>query len=322
MFIDSGRINTVYTLLKRTGVREMLSDKHSQLACIIFTLTMLLSIPGIAQDDKPVNNEEDTELDLFDGDAERTKEGWPRFYISAGVTVLDADGGFSVKLPDGTDYDIINFDRAGLDERDSSYWLALNWRSANSRWGAWFGSWDYDVTGIRKWEDQVEIPGEDPIPAGAVVSSTFNAKWYILEATYSFYRSETVDTGVGFGLHTVDFDTTVVAEVQVGEETGKVVSNRITTLAPLPNLLVYLHWKFAPRWSLVSRYGYFSLDYKDYSGRMSNAHAMVNFHISPRWTVAGGYQFVNLDLQEDATDYINDYGVDFSGPLAYLRFTF
>ena len=55
---------------------------------------------------------------------------------------------------------------------------------------------------------------------------------------------------------------------------------------------------------------------------MSNAHAMVNFHISPRWTVAGGYQFVNLDLQEDTTDYINDYGVDFSGPLAYLRFTF
>lgn len=289
---------------------------------IVGLATLLLSVSGIAQnvDSGPAADAE--ELDLFDSDEERTSDGWPRFYISAGATVLDADGGFSVKLPDGTVYDIIDFDRVGLDERDSSYWFALNWRSANSRWGAWFSSWDYDVTGLREWQEDVEIPGEDPIPAGASVSSTFNAKWYILEATYSFYRSDAVDTGIGFGLHTVDLETTVVGKLQVGEETGKVVSNRIATLAPLPNLLLYVHWKFAPRWSLVSRYGYFSLDYKDYSGQMSNAHAMINFHISPRWTLAGGYQFVNLDLQEDTTDYINDYDVNFAGPMAYLRFAF
>ena len=244
------------------------------------------------------------------------------FYIAAGGTLLDADGGFSVKLPDGTEYDIVNFDRAGLDERDSSYWLSLNWRSEHSRWGAWFGSWEYDVTGIREWEDEVHIPGEDPIPAGARVSSTFDAQWYILEATYSFYRSDTIDTGIGFGFHTVDLETTIVAEVQAGEEIGKVVSNRLATLAPLPNLLLYLHWKFAPRWNLVSRVGYFGLDYKAYSGQMTNAHAMVNYHISPRWTLGAGYQFVDLDLEVDKTDYIQDYEFDFAGPMAYLRFAF
>ena len=34
----------------------------------------------------------------------------------------------------------------------------------------------------------------------------------------------------------------------------------LDTLAPLPNLLAYLHWKFTPRWNFVGRVGYFSLD--------------------------------------------------------------
>ena len=301
----------------------MFTNMYRQIALIMVALAMLLlTVPGIAQDDDSAAAEDETKLDLFDSDEERTADGWPRFYMAAGGTRLDADGRFSVKLPDGRSFNIINFDRAGLKETDSSYWLALNWRSANNRWGVWFGSWQYDVTGSRIWEEEIEIPQKETIPAGANVTSTFDAKWYILEATYSFYRSNTIDTGIGFGLHTVDFDTTVIAKVQVGEDTGKIISERLTTLAPLPNLMLYVHWKFAPRWDLVGRVGYFGLDYKDYSGEMTNAHGMVNFHLTPRWTLGAGYQFVDLDLQVDKTNYIQDYNIDFSGPITYLRFAF
>ena len=89
-----------------------------------------------------------------------------QFYATFGVTYLGADGSFSARLPDGKEVTIINFDLAGLDERDSSYWLTLNWRSASSRWGAWFGSWQYDVTGSRVWEDSLPIGGTE-IPVGA-----------------------------------------------------------------------------------------------------------------------------------------------------------
>lgn len=296
---------------------------YMQVASIMVAIAMLmLTIPGMAQDDNPANTDDNTELDLFDADDERTEDGWSRLYISAGGTRLDADGRFSVVLPNGANYNIINFDRAGLDETDTSYWLAMNWRSKNSRWGAWFGSWEYDVTGTREWEDDINIPGKNPVPAGASVTSSFDAKWYILEATYSFYRSETVDTGIGFGIHTVDLDTTVLATIQVGDESATVVSNRLATLAPLPNLMAYLYWNFTPRWSLVGRFGYFSLDYKSYSGKMTNAHGMINFDISRRWTLGMGYQFVDLDLQAEKTNYIQDYEIEFSGPMTFLRFSF
>ena len=64
-------------------------------------------------------------LDLFDEDVEETRKGWPQLHVSAGIMYLDADGRFSARLPDGNDLPIIDFDRIGLDESDSSYWLSL-----------------------------------------------------------------------------------------------------------------------------------------------------------------------------------------------------
>ena len=267
------------------------------------------------------STDEVSNLDLFDDDAELTEKGWPQFYMAAGFMYLDADGSFSARQPDGNIITIIDFDRAGLKETDSSYWLSLNWRSARSHWGAWFGSWRYDVVGSREWQDSL-LTGDAEIPAGASVTSDFDATWYILEVTYSFYRSESVDTGIGFGFHMVDLDTTMTARVQIGEREVELVSKGLDTFAPLPNVLVYLHWKFAPRWNFVGRVGYFGLDYGDYSGQMTNLHAMVNYQLSPRWALGFGYQFVNLDLDVEKKDFTHVYDIDFAGPMAFARFSF
>ena len=261
-------------------------------------------------------------LDLFDEDVEETRKGWPQLHVSAGIMYMDADGTYAVRLPEGDNVTILDFDRVGLDESDSSYWLSVNWRSANSRWGAWFGSWRYDVNGTNIWEDSLELPNGGEIPVGASVTSDFDAQWYILEATYSFYRSETIDTGIGFGIHAVDLDTTITARVQIGEQETEVISGNLDTLAPLPNVLAYLSWKFTPRWMLIARLGYFTLDYDKYSGDMTNANVMVNYSISPRWALGAAYQFVDLDLDVDETDYVQVYDIDFSGPMIFARFRF
>jgi hypothetical protein len=260
-------------------------------------------------------------LDLFDENTESTKDGWIQFYVLAGFMYLDGDGKYSACLPNGQEITIIDFDRAGLKDTDSSYWLTLNWRSANSHWGAWFGSWRFDTKGTRMWEDSLTV-GDKEIPVGATVTSDFDAKWYILEGTYSFYRSESVDAGIGFGFHMVDIDTTITAEIELGEQEGTVVSSRLDALAPLPNVLAYVHWKFAPRWNLIARYGYFGLDYDKYSGRMANAHAMVNYQVSQRWELGFGYQFVDLNLDIEKKDYTQVYDFEFSGPMGFAKFRF
>ena len=112
-------------------------------------MLMLLALPLMAQNDDAESTDE--VLDLFDEDEERTKKGWIQFYASLGIMSLDADGRLSARPPNGNNTTIIDFDRAGLKETDNSYWLSLNWRSANSHWGAWFGSWEYDVGVTNQW---------------------------------------------------------------------------------------------------------------------------------------------------------------------------
>ena len=283
---------------------------------------LLLSAPGLAQ----TVDEEVTDpvpgLDFFDEDVESTRQGWSQLHISAGIMYMDADGSFSARLPDGDSVTIFDFDRAGLQETDSSYWLSVNWRSARSRWGMWFGSWRYDVIGSRVWDDSLKLPEGGEIPVGASVISDFDAQWFILEATYSFYRSETVDTGIGFGVHSVDLDTSLTATIRVGDRETEVVSGSLDTLAPLPNVLAYVSWKFKPKWMLIARLGYFTLDYDKYSGDMTNANAMVSYSISPRWALGASYHFVDLDLDVEKTDYTEVYDINFAGPMVFARFRF
>ncbi len=285
-------------------------------------ILMFCTSTVIAENEQAETADSVSGLDLFDEDVEETRKGWSQLHVAAGIMYLDADGSFSARLPDGNDVPIFDFDRAGLEESDTSYWLSLNWRSANSRWGAWFGSWRYDVNGTNIWEDSLELPDAGEIPVGASVTSDFDAQWYIVEATYSFYRSETIDTGIGFGIHAVDLDTTITARVQTGDQETELITASLDTLAPLPNVLGYFSWKFTPRWMLISRLGYFTLDYDKYSGDMTNAHVMVNYSISPRWALGAAYQFVDLDLDVDETDYVQVYDIDFSGPMIFARFRF
>ncbi|NOR20437.1 MAG: hypothetical protein GQ538_10175 [Xanthomonadales bacterium] len=271
----------------------------------------------MAQTDSGASVEEQADdLDMFDEDTERTKKGWLQFYTSFGITYLDADGSFVAGLPNGKEVTVIDFDRAGLDETDYSYWLTFNWRSAKSRWGAWFGSWEYDAIGSRQWGGGFEIP------VGASISTSFDAKWYIVEGTYSFVRTESLDAGIGFGFHMVDLDTTINTRIQIGDQEVSNISRQLDTLAPLPNVLAYLHWKFTANWHLVSRVGYFSLDYNQYSGEMTNAHALLNYELSPRWALGFGYQFVDLDLDVEKDKYVQIYDMNFSGPMAFVRFHF
>ena len=285
-------------------------------------MLMFFAYPVLAQDEEDDSTDPVPGLDLFDEDVERTRKGWPQLYVAAGIMYLDADGIYSIRLPDGNDVTIVDFDRAGLKDHDYSYWFAVNWRSPGSRWGAWFGSWRYDVSGSSIWQDNLELPDGNEIPAGADVTSDFDAKWYILEATYSFYRSETVDSGIGFGVHSVDLDTTITARVEIGDRETVVVSENLDVLAPLPNVLAYISWKLADKWMLNARVGYFTLDYDKYSGDMVNAHVMLNYTLSPRWALGMGYQFVDLDLEVDKTDHIQVYDIEFDGPMAYARFRF
>ncbi len=289
---------------------------------VVLALGLLLAVPGLAQDSGDAGETQPEPVDLFDDDVELDEDGWPTLYIGLGITYLDADGVFAARVPGQTPVTIIDFDRAGLDETDASYWVSMNWRSSTTRWGAWFASWRYDVTGGYLWEEDLELPGRPTVPASAFVNSEFDTTWYILEATYSIWQTERVDAGIGLGLHTVDVATTLEARVDIGEAGAEVVQASLSTLAPLPNVMAYVHWRFHQRWNLLGRLGWFGLDYDEYSGGMTNAHLTLTYDLTPRVGLGAAWHFVELDLDIEKSNYTQVYDIDFEGPMAFLRFNF
>ena len=282
---------------------------------------VMCSFPAAAEQANGPSTD-DGALDLFDDDVETKETGWPLFSIAFGAAWLDADGVLGARPPSSPPITIIDFDRVGLDESDRSHWLTMTWRSRTSRWGAWFGNWRYDVSGSRSWDREWPFDGGQSVPVGAAVESSFDANWYIAEATYSFVQNNTIDMGIGFGFHIVDLSTDLRVRVSVGEGEVEVVNGDLDTLAPLPNILGYLHWNIHPRWEAIARMGWFGLSYDIYDGQMTNAHVMINFSISDRFTLGAGYQFVSLDLDIERKRYTEIYDIDFYGPMAFARIWF
>lgn len=303
--------------------RENVS-RHRASNLLLVTLASLAVIalhPAAALADVDAASGE-SEVDLFDDDVERNPGGWSRFQFSVGMTRMDADGVYNLGLPDRPPLTLINFDRVGLKETDSSHWISVTWRSARSRWGLWFANWRYDVTGSRLWQDEWRLPNEQTIPVGAEVRSDFDADWYVAEATYSLVQTSKLDAGIGLGIHSVDLDTSLTAEVELGDGRAEVVHVNLDTLAPLPNVLAFLYWKPSSRWDFVARYGWFGLDVSKYSGRMTNSHLIVSYALGDRTSLGVGYQYVHLDVDVDEDRYTQIYDVDFDGPLALFRFRF
>lgn len=289
---------------------------------ILLSLLITLSAPLAQAQGNSEEADSEESLDLFDGDVEETRNGWPQLSVSLGYMALSADGQFDVALPNGDRVRIIDLDRLGVDDEDGTYWATVNWRSRTSRWGAWFGAWNFSGAGFRTWEDALEIGDDLIVPVGAAVATEISTDWYILEATYSFIRNETWDVGLGFGFHVVDIETTLAAGARIGNYERSEVLTKLDALAPLPNILGYAYSQFADRWHLTVRYGWFGLSYNEYDGQMTNLHALLRYDLSKRWSLEAGYQFVKLDVDVEKPRYTGIFDMDFNGPMAVVRFNF
>jgi hypothetical protein len=276
----------------------------------------------LAQAQDQEDDSQDDRLALFDDDVELAQGGWPRFKLTVGAVRLDGDGTYRLRGPNGNKVTLVDFERVGIRDSDSSHFLSLTWRSETSRWGAWFANWRFENGGTRAWNQDFDFGSSTVIPVGASVTTTFDADWYIAEVSYSLVRTKTVDAGIGVGVHTVNLETELVARIDVGDQSREIVQADLDTLAPLPNVLGYVYWRLAPKWSFAGRMGWFGLDYDKYDGQMVNAFGSLNYDLNERWGLALGYQLVKLDVNVEDEPFSDIYDMDFSGPMLLLRINF
>lgn len=242
------------------------------------------------------------------------------FSVSAGAAWFHVDAKMSKWTEGEEEEEVIDLDRLGVDNTDTSPYLTFDWR-VSPRWVLAADYFRLDVSGGRRVDFDFEF-GDLVVPIGAAVDSVLKLDFYVFSAAYSFQRSERAEFGFGLGVHGVDLTYELYADTRIGDATVILGEEDDNFLAPLPNLYIHGSYAFTPE--LVARIesGWLSLTYDDYDGDLLTLHGQLAYWWTDRFAIGAGYSFIDLDVVRDRGTRREHYDIYMNGPRAFVTYTF
>ncbi|NGP54289.1 hypothetical protein [Thioalkalivibrio sp. XN8] len=224
------------------------------------------------------------------------------------------------KWTEGERIDYINLARLGVPESDTDLWARLSTR-IGTRWQLGFDYFTIDVAGGRAVDFEFEF-GDLAVPVGASTEAALDADFYVVSMNYSFYRSHRAEFGAGLGVHGVDLEYDLFAEVRAGSMVRTLGEEQDDFLAPLPNAAIYAAYAFTPKLLGQLKGGWISLSYDEYDGELLALHAQLAYLLTGRVSVGLGYSMFDLDVTRDRGTLREYYDFDLQGPRVFLAVGF
>ena len=180
----------------------------------------------------------------------------------------------------------------------------------------------YAARGSRQLEAEVNF--KDRIyDVGALLETEYKTKTLAARLTYDYYQTPRSSLGVGFGLHSVQMQSSLSGDARI--EGIPIASPRITTdklLAPLPNFILTGRHAFDDRLLLRMSAGWLSFNIKDYKGRILLAELELDYRITKSTSVAFAYQFNDIDVNHFGRFFESNYNMVQDGPLFMIKWAF
>ncbi len=136
-----------------------------------------------------------------------------------------------------------------------------------------------------------------------------------LTYTYSLFRSERFEAGVGLGLHIIETS----AE---GSEPGTLNREKDSEAGIFPTIAVNGAYRISKRWAITARGQSFSAHPEGFDGSLSDYHADVQYRWRKNFAVGIGYTSIQIDLDVVDADQPFLFQMDTSGPELFFRAAF
>lgn len=268
---------------------------------LIFTCFLLWTSALLAQEEKP-------------------KQPWKNFNVSLGASLIANDskvrlGGEGIGVEIDAE-EVLNLESSTTSARIDGFWRFTHKRRHRLDF-TWFSN---NRSGEGVLDQELNIGDLPPIPVGAKVETTFNFDLYRVGYSYSFFKDERMDLGVGGGLYVlpVEFSLKATGIVDDGSGTAILVDESIkeTFAAPLPVISLRADFAITPRWSLRNRADFFYLEIGDYAGAIVDTRMAVEYQ--PFKHVGFGLAWDNFRLAAEAKDDNTDIpGATFKGTFKF-----
>jgi hypothetical protein len=146
--------------------------------------------------------------------------------------------------------------------------------------------------------------GDTVYPVNVEVTAENSTSVYELAYEYSFLRRENYEVTASAGLHVVDFGFSISGTGTVNGQTGQASTETAAVTAPLPVFGLRGLWQIAPKWYLDAQAQYFTLEYDNIDGEITDLRVGVTYMIGRHWGVGAGYnRFVTtVGVEKNAFD--------------------
>ena len=138
-----------------------------------------------------------------------------------------------------------------------------------------------------------------------------------LTYTYSLFRSERFEAGLGLGLHILEMS----AE---GGEPGTLRRERDSEAGVFPTIALNGAYRISKRWAVTARGQSFSYadDEEGFDGALSDYHIDLQYRWRKNFAIGLGYTEIDIDLEVTEADQPFLFQMNTSGPELFFRASF
>lgn len=155
----------------------------------------------------------------------------------------------------------------------------------------------------------------DTYNAGDRVESVIDWRMMGFTYTYSPFKGERYEFGVGLGLHLIEAEARAVIRARSIREDGSGVGI-------LPTLAVDGAYRISKRWSVTGRAQYLSVGVSDVDGSFADFHVDAQYRWRRNFSVGLGYSAINFDADITSADLPGRFAIDAKGPELFFRVSF
>ena len=253
----------------------------------------------------------------------------PRFGDTVSISIggMEHKGNGSISSTrESLPLDRLTFADLGLGDDTGISWAKFDWQFAE----AWQFSLTYTSFDADGFNSATESGNFDDTEweIGASLTSSLEMEFFIIDLNWDLLKTEKGRFGVGAGIHAADFDFNLLVEVfgSIGGESGDdlilVGREEADELAPLPNLTLGGGYRLADSVYFDARFGWLSLSYDRYDGRLFTARSAVEWRA---WNNVGfgvAYQYVDVEVEVEGSRSVERYDLEFYGPVLFISVGF
>jgi hypothetical protein len=162
---------------------------------------------------------------------------------------------------------------------------------------------------------QMTYFGKDIFLPDERVQSSMDVRVLGLTYTYSMFRHERWELGLGLGLHLLE--ARGEAEVK-----ARFVKEKFSAVSPFPSLVLDGTALITRRLSLNARVQYLRVNVSNVEGGYQNYHADVQFRVRPNLSFGLGYSSHALQVEGAAARFTGHFFMRGRGPEAFARVSF